>query len=499
MTKAWKPRKVSEKRSYAPHNDAPEPNAADLAAGIVSPLDVPVDGRIPYLRFKNVRGRRHMLEAMRATRRRNNRLIMELGGFQYEVHRTAARLGKNKRRKSHTGLPVNDKAPLEDAPKLQDMDEELLVRRNKSVVCKLTCCEYLRRYGSSTSGLQPYGCINHECKMKFECVTELFEHQLQVHGMLIPAASRIVADVFHQQRGKLAHPPPTVYLGQQYMQPGRPPTPWKSLDEVHEEARDMKRRLKTYKKNRGDHGFIWGLFDQGYQKVKRLGQPELERQYVLAMEHFHSAYKFPTLSRGFHDGCPSVGHGRNWLTSTEREDARYLHPFSLNDKVVPEPEFVLIDTQRDEEMNEELSDGSDAEEEEDASVSEVKVFKLDDDDDDEEMTSGDFKERKVFEVDSDDDSDGDATVKSESVQSDAESKPSVANVSASEEEEEQKLEEDSASKRPTTRGDRKDVQRDSDGSRDAEDDTERNSSVSDSDGDDEADSDDDDEIFNQLE
>ncbi|KAJ8507563.1 hypothetical protein ON010_g18957 [Phytophthora cinnamomi] len=186
-------------------------------------------------------------------------------------------------------------------------------------------------------------------------------------------------------------------------------------------------------------------------------------------------------------------------TSTEREDARYLHPFSLNDKVVPEPEFVLIDTQRDEEMNEELSDGSDAEEEEDASVSEVKVFKLDDDDDDEEMTSGDFKERKVFEVDSDDDSDGDATVKSESVQSDAESKPSVANVSASEEEEEQKLEEDSASKRPTTRGDRKDVQRDSDGSRDAEDDTERNSSVSDSDGDDEADSDDDDEIFNQLE
>ncbi|KAE9044340.1 hypothetical protein PR002_g2855 [Phytophthora rubi] len=529
--KTKKVKKVSEWRSYEPRNDMLDPNAVELAAGVVSPLDVPVDSRIPYLRYKNVRGRRAQMDKMRATRRRNNRLVMELGGFAYEVHRTVARLSKNKRRKSTMGLPVNDKSPLGDTSKLQDMDEEFLVKRNRAKVCKGTCCNYLRWYGSSTTGLQPYTCFHYKCRIAFESFTELFEHQLDVHGQLMPRNRRTVADVFRQQRGKLAYPPPTVYLGQQYMCPGCPPTPWQSMDQVHEEAKDLRRRLQIYLKGCRDFAFLWKMFKEGYEKVKRNGQPEMDRQYQMAMEHYYAAFKFQASSRGFHDGCPSVETGRNWLTSTEREDARYLHPFSLNDKVTAEPEFVLIDTKRDEEMWEVSSDGSDADGDEDESVSEGKIVKLDEDEEmksseagdvkerkvfeadsdseDEEMKSseaGDVKERKVFEVDSD--SDDDVAIKSECVESDAESKPSRTSAtgdSASDEddeeeeknEEDKKNEKDHASSRNTGRGTKAAK------GEDDENDTELNSSaagdtnsVSDSDSDDEAEED---EIFNDLE
>ncbi|CAI5729804.1 unnamed protein product [Peronospora destructor] len=87
------------------------------------------------------------------------------------------------------------------------------------------------------------------------------------------------------------------------------------------------------------------------------------------MEHYFATMKYLASSRGFHDGCPSVERGRNWLTSTDREDARILHPFSLDDKVDVELEFVLIDTKRDQEMCIELSGDEDDEDDVDVDAS----------------------------------------------------------------------------------------------------------------------------------
>lgn len=305
-------RKVSEARSYKPRNGMPMPPAEDLAAGTVSPLDVPVHSRIPFMRRKNVQGRRLQNKRFRATWRRNNHLVLVLGGFEEEVHRTVKRLRKNKRRKSMMGLPINDKAPMEEAPKLQGMDEEFLVKQNTNKVCNDVSCRAVRRYGSSTTGLQPYSCFHYLCRIPFESFTELFEHQLEVHGKVMPRDHRIVAELYHQQRGKLA-PPPDRVPGQQYMCPSRPPTPWKSMDEMHEEASTLEMRLFRYQKNIKGLSFLMHLFMDGYDKVLRIGQTELDRQYHEAMEHYYAAFKFPASSRRFRDGFPAVERGRNWL------------------------------------------------------------------------------------------------------------------------------------------------------------------------------------------
>ncbi|GMF11743.1 unnamed protein product [Phytophthora lilii] len=284
------------------------------------------------------------------------------------------------------------------------MDEDFHVKRNQAFECICRSCFHLRR---SSSTIQPYRCFKKACRIQFDSFTALFEHQLDVHGQLDPRGNRVVDDLFHQQHGTLALPPATVYIGQQYMVPTRPPTPWKSMEELEEEAETLLDRLITH--NCDNFTRVWGMFKTAYKLVKRNGKSEMERQYQITIEHFNSSFKFSAASRGFHDGCPSVESGRNWLvrfallskylfwlsssltyvfllllglqTSTDRQDAQWLHPFSLGDRRDVEPEFVLIDTKRDQEMYEEASDESDAEGDtmDDQLEAGKKDFKTDDD------------------------------------------------------------------------------------------------------------------------
>lgn len=237
------------------------------------------------------------------------------------------------------------------------MDEEYHVAKNMSALCTCWSCQYLSHW---TTSLQPYRCNYKACLIEFESFTDMYEHQLEVHGVLNPKTHRVVNDTFHQQQGTLAFPPATVYAAQQYLVPSRPPIAWKAIAEVDEEAKVVRDKLRKYNPNCFDTPYK--LFKTGYQLVKRNGWEEMQRQYQIAMEHFYSGMKFLASSRSFHDGCPSIERGRNWLTSTDREDTRSLFPFGVNDKADAEPEFLLIDTERDREMQERcivLSDDSD--------------------------------------------------------------------------------------------------------------------------------------------
>jgi hypothetical protein len=296
---------MSAARSYLPLNDdlLPPPDAADLAAGIVSPLDIPVGKPIPYLRMK----RRHY-RVQRLKRAAYQSLIKRHGRAPW-VSKEERQLRKLKRVRSSVGLPVSEDATLfKRARKLQDMDEELLVSKNHVSGCTCGACYHQRNWSGR---LQQYNCLNRHCRIQFDSFQDMFEHHLDVHGILDPRSGRVVDDLFHQQRGTLAFPPSTVYAGQQFLVPSRPPTRWKSMKELDQEAKTLQKRLVA--NNRNNWALPWKLFDWACKLVKKHGEKEMERQYQVAMEHFYSAYKFPASSRGFHDGCPSVERGRNWL------------------------------------------------------------------------------------------------------------------------------------------------------------------------------------------
>ncbi|KAH7478927.1 uncharacterized protein KRP23_5727 [Phytophthora ramorum] len=280
--------------SWQPHDEMPMPSEEALASGTLGPMDVPItsprEGRKRHVSIKILR------------------------------------LRKLKRLRSSHKLPVMP-GLVHKAQKLRDMDEELLVSKNLCNLCGCKACKHLQRWSST---ILPYRCTNVNCRLVFDAFTDLYEHQLDIHGGLDPRANRIVDDLYHQQQGTLAFPPSTVYIGQQYMCPSRPPKRWKSMKALHNEAETLYDRLWNYNRY----------------------------YFQLPTTYCHGALQlsvqFPASSRGVYDGCPSVERGRNWLTSTDREDARLLHPFSLGDKVDAEPEFVLIDTKRDQEMYEEL-------------------------------------------------------------------------------------------------------------------------------------------------
>ncbi|KAG1703224.1 hypothetical protein DVH05_008134 [Phytophthora capsici] len=359
-------------RAFTPSPDEAmaEPNAADLAAGIVSPMDIPIRTPIPILHIKTTEyaNKRKFDQMMRSDRK-----ARKLDGIPDTRTNRFQRLQKFTRMRSSLGLPVSDLSK-----NLQEMDEEFHVSKNYSQPCKCFACNHLRRWSST---LQPYRCKATICDITFESFTDLFEHQLEVHGALDPSSSRVINDVFHQQRGRLALPPATVYAGQQYMYPSRAPIPWKSMEELDAEAKVLHEKLQSY--NRECYTTLYRLFNIGYQLVKRTGWSEMERQYELAMEHFYSGMKHPASRRLPHDGCPSVERGRNWLTSTDRDDTRFLCPVSIADKVEEEPEFVLIDTKRDAEKKTTCIEINDDVEGEDApgnnrTDNEKKIFKTDD-------------------------------------------------------------------------------------------------------------------------
>ncbi|KAI9995705.1 hypothetical protein PInf_012773 [Phytophthora infestans] len=323
------------------------PSSDDHAADIVNLMDIPVASPTPILRLKTLA---HIRRA--ATERKRSKKTRALEERLSYGKDELKRLQKLKRRRSNNGLPVSTTSfpdLMDNLPQLQEMDEEFHVAKNLRVPCECRSCKHLKRWSFT---LQPYRCTSSSCKIAFESFTDMYEHQLEVHGGLDPRSNRVVNDTFRQQRGILAYPPPTVYAAQQLMIPSRPPTPWKSMEELDKEAKVVRKKLMDYNQNFYETPFK--LFDMGYKLVKRNGWKEVQWQYQIAMEHFYSAFKFPASSRRFRDCCPSVERGRNWLTATEREDARVLYPFSLGDKIDVEPEFVLIDTKRDQELQEKL-------------------------------------------------------------------------------------------------------------------------------------------------
>ncbi|TDH65225.1 uncharacterized protein CCR75_000227 [Bremia lactucae] len=250
-----------------------------------------------------------------------------------------------KRRRSNHGLPVDSSDDL--IQKLQEMDKAFQVAKNMRSLCRCWSCQHLRRWSSS---FQPYQCNFKWCMIAFESFIDMYEHQLTVHGRLNPKTGLVVCDTYRQQRGTLAYPPATVYAAQQHMCPSCPPVPWKSIDELDGEAQVVRDKLSKY--NSYCFETLYKLFKIGYKLVKQNGWNEMLRQYQIAMEYYYSGLKFPASSRRFHDGCPSVEQGRNWLTSTDREDARSLFPISVSDSVIAESEFVLIDTKRDQTTHE---------------------------------------------------------------------------------------------------------------------------------------------------
>ncbi|CAH0515305.1 unnamed protein product [Peronospora belbahrii] len=336
------------RHTYMPsESDIPEPSAADLADGIVGPMEMPMHAPIPLLRLQTRQFRK------KKARMAGFRHLFKHEGSKPYVSIAIRRLKKLERLRSSHGLPVV--SFREKAQRLRDsMDEEFHVMQNQSSICLCFSCQHIRRWSST---LQPYRCTNTNCRITFDSFTDLYDHQLDVHGGLDPRANRIVNELYHQQQGMLALPPSTVYAGQQFLTPSRPPTPWKSMDELDEEARTLMERLRE--KSQALFVRPFNIFKTAYELVKRNGWEEMKRQYHIAMEHYYAAMKYLASSRGFHDGCPSVERGRNWLTSTDREDARLLYPFSLGDKMDIEPEFVLIDTKCDEEMYIELSSDED--------------------------------------------------------------------------------------------------------------------------------------------
>ncbi|KAG6973206.1 hypothetical protein JG687_00001033 [Phytophthora cactorum] len=310
-----------------PRDDVPAPSSDDRAPDIVSIMDIPVTSPIPLLRLKTLACLRRT-----AAERRRSKKTKELEDRLSYGKDEIKRLQKLKRRRSSKGLPVSTSFtnPMHNLPKLQEMDEDFHVSKNLRNPCECRSCKHLKRWSST---LQPYRCTDNSCKIAFELFTDMYEHQLEVHGGLDPRSNRVVNDTFRQQRGTLAYPPPTVYAAQQFM------------------------------------------------------------------------------------------------TSTDRKDARVLYPFSLGDKIDVEPEFVLIDTKRDREMQENFIEISDDSGDEDLSTTggtgtNEKIFKTDDDvemkapeDDDNRIelkaSGGDegktTSESKAFDFDSD----SDVTVKSE--------------------------------------------------------------------------------------
>ncbi|CAI5713509.1 unnamed protein product [Peronospora destructor] len=400
-------------------SNIPEPSAADLAAGIVGPMDIPVHTPIPILRLKT---RRFRKEKSRIAAYRN---LLKREGRKPYVSITMRHLQKMWRLRSSLGLPVT--SFREKAQRLSDsLNEEFHVMQNQSSVCLCFSCQHIRRWSST---LQPYRCTNTNCRITCASFIDLYEHQLDIHGGLDPRANRIVNELYHQQEGMLALPPSTVYAGQQFLIPSRPPMPWKSMDELDEEARTLMERLRKGTQDLFVRPF--NVFKTAYDLVKRNGWKEMKRQYHIAMEHYFATMKYPASSRGFHDGCPSVERGRNWLTSTDREDARILHPFNLGDKVDVELEFVLIDTKRDQEMCIELSGNEDDEDDVDASIEESKcasgqkICKIDEDVEMKEskvMMAKLLNGKKVSDFDSDNDEAN--RVKSEDSDSDFDAKSS---------------------------------------------------------------------------
>lgn len=295
-----KTRVMKAPRTYMPSENVPEPSVDDIAAGIVDPMDVPVHTPIPLLRLKTRQFRKEQTHVY-------YRNVLKREGRKPFVCAEMRRLKKLQRLRSSTGLPVT--TFQEKAQKLNDsLDEDFHVKKNFSQVCRCKSCNYLRRWSSS---LQPYRCVNSLCRIEFTSFTDLYEHQLDVHGKIDPRAKRVVDDLWHQQQGTLALPPATVYAGQQFMVPSRPPTPWESMEELDEEAKTLTERLWNYNHHHFKRPLT--LFKTAYELVKRGGWKEMERQYHIAMEHYFSAMKFPASSRGFHDGCPSIERGRNWL------------------------------------------------------------------------------------------------------------------------------------------------------------------------------------------
>lgn len=249
------------------------------------------------------------------------------------LSRTAKR---QKRFRSLTGLEV-DMTPIEKAAeKLRELKPEPLpVQRNRSP-CSCVLCVLMRR----TTNESKYCCPVARCRDKFDDYVDMFEHQIDTHGCIDANCRALVAELHDQERGVVAYPPSTVYAGQQFLSPWRCPELWTEMDKVDAEYKTLLDRLTQSGRFPRPARVVWASFLAAYLRAKAGGVLELKRQHRVALEHYNSSLKFPVGTRSAHelDPCPSVAVGRNWLTSTEREDDL------LTVEEYDDVEIVLIDT-----------------------------------------------------------------------------------------------------------------------------------------------------------
>ncbi|KAF4323767.1 hypothetical protein BBO99_00000837 [Phytophthora kernoviae] len=252
---------------------------------------------------------------------------------------------RHKRYRSLLGLEA-DMTPLEvAAKKLKEIKSEPLAIRKNRRPCSCVQCVLIRR----SSSRLPYHCPHPSCTEEFSDYITLFEHQLDEHGEIDAHCRQLVAEMHHQERAVVPYPPSTVYVGEQYLRPCFRPTPWTLLERLDTEYDTLQHKLLENGSLRSAQ-IIWGLFLAAYMRVQLSGFPELQRQYRVALEYYYSSLKFPVTNRIAYDidPCPSVAVGRNWLTSSERED----DPLTVEDDDGSDLEIVLIDTRKQQPVNE---------------------------------------------------------------------------------------------------------------------------------------------------
>ncbi|KAG7401890.1 hypothetical protein PHYBOEH_009470 [Phytophthora boehmeriae] len=300
------------------------------------PPPLPLTPQYPHI--KMIKRKAPRIEDQRLASYRCERRLRELNNQPSKPflppHSKAKR---HKRYRSLLGLRA-DMTPLDvAAKKLKELKPEARAIRKNRRPCSCVQCVLIRR----SSARSPYHCPHPSCIEEFVDYITLFEHQLDEHGEIDAHCRQLVAEMHHQERAVVPYPPSTVYVGEQYLRPCFRPTPWTLLERLDTEYDTLQDKLMGNSSLRSAQ-IVWGLFLAAYMRVQLSGFPELQRQYRVALGYYNSSLKFPITNRISYDidPCPSVAVGRNWLTSSERDD----DPLTVDDVDEADAEIVLIDT-----------------------------------------------------------------------------------------------------------------------------------------------------------
>ncbi|RLN36778.1 hypothetical protein BBJ28_00021067 [Nothophytophthora sp. Chile5] len=216
---------------------------------------------------------------------------------------------RKKRRRSALGLGVDYELPQEKLESAAIETLEMSATPSQTMKpCACVQCALLRRAHSPFA----YRCPVFRCRTDFSDFVTLFEHQLDVHGLIYPHCRRLIAEMHHQERGVVPYPPATVYIGEQFFYPSVRPMAWTLLERVETERQTLVDKLTKVAASRAAQ-VVWKSFQVAYARIQQGGIRELRLQYRMALEYYNSSLTFPVANRSFQDGSASVAYGRNWL------------------------------------------------------------------------------------------------------------------------------------------------------------------------------------------